>query len=491
MPRVGLIRRHINGFTSWQFQVGASSPMAVLAGGVVSTYATIGVLGVPLSFPIIGLALALLSVGYLAMTYRAGNAAPAYAFMALGLGPAWGIAFGVLAIVAYNSIQISLYGLFGATMAGVTGVGGWQVWAWIGWLVVAVFGVANFSLGKVVIAVVGMAEIGVIALLVLAAFTHPHGGHISVAPLTVGALWDERGQVGGVFALSVAAFVGFDTGAAYAEEGKTDKTVIKATVATLVFLPVFYALVAWALPVWTGPDEIVAAARNTATNGLPFGILERHYGSGVSVLAEMLLVSSVLIAALSFHNTIGRYVHSVAREGVIPSVLGTVGLRSGRFAGATAPASLLQTAVAGVVITIFMVAGADPIQGMFIWLSSGAAVAILVMLVGVSISAVLYFRKGGGTTENVLVRTALPIAGAAAGGALIWTIVANQSALLGVPADSWQQGVIVGAVALTLAAGFLHAWLIKTRFADRYANVGRGRPDEVTVPDYQLGDIRV
>ena len=135
-------------------------------------------------------------------------------------------------------------------------------------------------------------------------------------------------------------------------------------------------------------------------------------------MASLLLVTSVFIAMLSFHNTIGRYTFAMARERVLFAVFANVGHRSGRFAGATAPASLLQTGLAATVLTVFMASGGDPVGGLFTWASSGAAVGILLVLAGVSVAAVLYFGKGGGANEHVLVRTGLPIAGAIAGGGL-------------------------------------------------------------------------
>jgi amino acid transporter len=139
------------------------------------------------------------------------------------------------------------------------------------------------------------------------------------------------------------------------------------------------------------------------------------------LLASLLLVTSVFIAMLSFHNTIGRYTFAMARERVLFAVFANVGHRSGRFAGATAPPSLLQTGLAATVLTVFMASGGDPVGGLFTWASSGAAVGILLVLAGVSVAAVLYFGKGGGANEHVLVRTGLPIAGAIAGGG--WAVV--------------------------------------------------------------------
>jgi hypothetical protein len=112
---------------------------------------------------------------------------------------------------------------------------------------------------------------------------------------------------------------------------------------------------------------------------------------------------------------------------------------------------------------------------------------VLVLLVGVSIATVCYFRKGGGGRRDpLLVRTAGPIAGAIAGGGLLVVMVGNQSALLGVT-DAGPQMVIPLLVLVTIGAGFGYARRVRRRWPDRYAAVGRGRPDEVTVPDLQVG----
>ncbi|GAB3848754.1 hypothetical protein [Dactylosporangium cerinum] len=157
------------------------------------------------------------------------------------------------------------------------------------------------------------------------------------------------------------------------------------------------------------------------------------------------------------------------------------------MAGATAPASLLQSGIAVAVIGVCALLRVDPIGGMFIWLSSGAAVGVLVTLVGVSIATVFYFRKGGGLGRDpLIVRTAGPVLGAIVGSALVAVIVVNQAALLGVTSVGLQ-AVIPVLVLVTIVAGFWYARRVRRLWPDRYAAVGRGRPDEVMVPDQQVG----
>ncbi|MDT5027736.1 MAG: hypothetical protein QOE61_4162, partial [Micromonosporaceae bacterium] len=139
MSRVTLARRTLGSGALFVFAVGASSPLTVLVGGVVATYALTGVVGVPLSFFVIMAVLGLLAVGYVAMAKHVVHSAPFYAQLARGFNPALGVAGAAVALLGYNAIQISLFGLIGATMVGLVG-GVWWAWAAGAWLVVAVLG---------------------------------------------------------------------------------------------------------------------------------------------------------------------------------------------------------------------------------------------------------------------------------------------------------------------------------------------------------------
>src|SRR5436190_12260957 len=114
----GLARRRLGTGSLVFFTVSASAPMTVLAGGVTTTFAVTGVVGVPLSYPILAVALALFAVGYAAMSRYVSNAGAFYAYLANGLGRAWGVSASFIALVSYNAIQIGLYALFGVAFVG-------------------------------------------------------------------------------------------------------------------------------------------------------------------------------------------------------------------------------------------------------------------------------------------------------------------------------------------------------------------------------------
>src|SRR5690349_17060640 len=114
----GLSQRSVGAADLMTFGISASCPMAVLAGAVVATFAATGVIAVSPSFLILGAALALFAVGFLALSRDVSNAASFHAFLARSLGPAAGLAGAAVSLLSYNAVQVALYGLIGAVLAG-------------------------------------------------------------------------------------------------------------------------------------------------------------------------------------------------------------------------------------------------------------------------------------------------------------------------------------------------------------------------------------
>ncbi len=483
--RSGLARKSIGGPGLWFFAVGASSPMTVLAGGVVATYAGTGVVGVPFSFVLLATALALLTVGYVAMSRHVGQAATFYALLVHGLGRVWGVAGAAVAVVAYNSIQICLYGLFGVTVAGVAG-GPWWLWAALAWLAIAVLGVRHVQINARVLALTLVAEILVIALLDIGAFTHPAGGTVSVAPLLPGRLFVNG--VGGVFALGIAAFVGYESGPVYGEEARGEATVGRATFAALGFLGLFYALSSWALAVAVGPDQVVEAARNPEA-GLPFSILAGTFGSLAAWAGTLLLISSIFAAQLSFHNGVARYLFALGRERVLPVSLARIG--TGSRGGAPIGGSLVQSVTAAVVVGLVVVTGADPFGVLFTWLSTVGAVGVLLLMVAASWSSLRFFRAGGGTNEGTWVRVVAPTLGVLVGLAVLATTVINLGSLLGLPPGSALTWIVPGVVGAAGVGGLGWGLVLRRRRPEVYAGIGHGRPHPLAVLDHRLADVEV
>ena len=264
-PSPQLSRRRLGVMHIVFFSVAAVAPLAVVGGVVTATYAVTGVTGVPLSFIILAAALALFAVGYAAMSRHVANAGAFYSYLAHGLGavPAVGGAF--VALVAYNSLQIGIYGLYGAAFAdlieSLTGLSApWWVWAAVALLLVALLGVRRVDLNARVLAVLLVLECIVVVVYDIGAFGNP----ATDAP-TLGAAFSPSSLfvpgVAAVFAFGVTAFIGFEAGAIYSEECRNPRvTVARATFIAVGFVGVFYAVSSWAMLVTVGPANIQQAS---------------------------------------------------------------------------------------------------------------------------------------------------------------------------------------------------------------------------------------
>jgi amino acid transporter len=485
VSRVTLARRTLGRGALFVFAVSASSPLTVLIGGVVATYALTGVVGIPLSFLVIMMVLGLLAVGYVAMGKHVVHSAPFYAQLARGFNPAIGVAGAAVALLGYNAIQISLFGLIGTTMAGLVGSGQWWAWAGGAWVVVAILGRFRGAANAKVLGSLLAVEIATILMFDIAAFANPAEGSVSLTPLMPTSL--KVSGVSGALAFAMAAFAGVESPPAFGEEARSPRVVGGATFGGIGFLGVFYALSSWAYATAAGPGGVVEAARDPERG--PLAILGQMFGPGVITLATLLLVTSVLAAMSAFHATVARYVFALAREHVLPPTWARVSV--GTNGGAPLGGSLLQSLVAAVVVGSFVVAGADPMITMFVWLSTIGAVCILLLLTASSLAARAYFASGGGARESALVRQVVPTVGGVVGVLVLVFMASNLSSLLGTPPGSSRPWLVVVLVAAAMMIGLAWGGWLRHARPQVYEQLGRGTPDPLTVLDQRLSELAV
>src|SRR5215210_7630317 len=151
------------------FIVAASAPLTAVAGGQAATYLVTGNRAVAFMFIPLGIVLALFTVGYAAMSRYIENAGAFYAYVSKGLGRVSGIGAAFVALIAYNSMQIGIYGLFGvamgAFMADFLGLAlPWWFWCLVAGVVIALLGVLQIDLNAKVLAVMLVLEVLIVAL---------------------------------------------------------------------------------------------------------------------------------------------------------------------------------------------------------------------------------------------------------------------------------------------------------------------------------------
>jgi len=454
------------------FVMAAAAPLTVTAGGATSGFAITGSKGIPVAYLAVAVILALFAVGYVAMSRHLVNAGSFYSYVSQGLGKPAGVAAAFVAVLGYNAMQVGLYGGFGAVLSGWLderfGIQiAWWLCALIGWAVVAVLGVLRVDLNGRVLAVMLLAEIAVAVLFAVVMVAHPAEGGVRFTALSPSFL--VAAGIGAALVTAVTGFVGFEATTVFSEETRDPKrTVARATYIAVAVTGVLYGLSAWALTVATGPDNIVAAAQEHSTE-LIFTLVQPHLGQFFVDLGHMLFVTSLFAALLSFHHTVGRYLFSLGREQVLPSILG----RTSRRTGAPKAGSITQSALAFVVIVGYALAGADPIVHLFFWITVTGGLGVLILMTLTS-TAVIGFFAGNRRGESLWHTFAAPLIAVTALGYVLYLTVEQFDVLLGVDANSPLRWAFPAAFAAAALLGLAWAAGLKTWRPDVYAAIGRG-----------------
>ena len=475
--QTALARKTLGAGGMWVFGSASSAPMVVLVGGIVATYATTQVESLPLLFLLIGGVVALLVVGYTAMSREVPHAAAYYAILARGLGREMGVAAGIVALVAYNAIQISLYGLLGATLSGLIG-GSWWVWAALALLLVSVIGVRGIALSTRLLATVLVLSLVVVLMFGTASLIDPGAGAITWSGFSPSGLFVSG--IGGAVAFCLAALMGVEAPASFAEEANDDHAVTNSVFFGVCFLAVVYAGTAWAMGVAVGPDQVAAVAGDPA-GGLPYSILEQRIGGFMTPVANAMLIFAIITSLLAFHNVIARYAFAMAREGVLP--VGLARTSSGTRVHAPVGGSILQTVIAVVVVGVFALAGADPVTTLFTWLSTLGALGLLCLLIAASVAAMAYFARARGTRPKAWSSVIAPLLGIVLGLVVLGAMVVNVDSLLGTEPESLSPYLLPLIIFTAAVGGVLWAVHLRQTQPDVYNGISQGRPDTHAVPD--------
>ncbi|MFL6145663.1 MAG: amino acid permease [Labedaea sp.] len=454
------------------FVVAAAAPLATVAGGATTGFAVTGVLGIPVAYAVVAVIFSVFAVGYVAMSRHITNAGAFYTYVVQGFGRVPGVAASFVALLAYNAMQIGLYGIFGAALAGLLGsmfavTVPWWVCALAGWAVIALVGVLRVDINGRLLAVLLTAECAVVLIYDLVFVSNPPGNTITFDSVNPANLLTEGW--GASLAVAIAGFVGFEGSAVFAEEAKDPRrTVARATFIAIAFIGVLYTLSSWALSVGTGPGRIVADSREQGPP-LLFNLGAPHLGRTWTELGQVLFVTSLFAALLSFHNTVARYLFSLGREQVLPEGLGSTHYRTGSpYAG-----SLTQTVLALVVLVVAVIAELNPVTSLFFVGTSVGALGVLILLVSTSFAVIGYFRRRPGA-ENAWSRVVAPALGGSLLLVVLILVLVNFHTLLTVPAGDPLGWVVPSAFAVVAAAGLLWGWFLRLQRPDVYRTIGLG-----------------
>ncbi|MBB5959650.1 amino acid transporter [Saccharothrix tamanrassetensis] len=411
--------------------------------------------GMVVAFIAATVVLLLFAVGYAQMSKSLTNAGGFYAFVVRGLGKAFGLVAGFIAMLGYNCFVAGAIGTSGFfTSTGIAEVFGpdldWIVWSALSVVLVFLLGRRGIGVSARVLAVCLVLEVSILLLLDISVLVR-HGFSLSVFDPSVVV----QGAGGLALLFAANAFIGFEATALFGEEAKDPhRTIPRATYLAIGFIGIFAAFTTWAVVSAIG----VAQAQDVALAHLPtgdlvFSVAREHLGDTLTKVMTVLLVVSLFAALLALHNSATRYLYALGRVGVLPRRLG----RTHPGTGVPRNAAIAQLLFASLVALAFRLAGLDPVTALTASMTGLGTLGILVLQFLAAVAIVVHFRRVG---DRRFARTALaPGLGALGLAVIVGLAIANFPTLAG--SDNPVIARLPWLLPLVAAAGLAAAWWLR------------------------------
>ncbi|HEY0888635.1 MAG TPA: APC family permease [Nocardioides sp.] len=445
----------------------ALAPLTLVA-TVMPLHFFVGGSAVPGGYLVAAVVMGLFAVGLTSVMRYIRNTGAFYAIIARGLGKEAGSASALLAVVAYNALQISTYGALGLyaqeSAERLLGVDlPWWVWAGIGVVAVAVLGYRGITASAKVLTVVLTLEMVALVILAVCVFAEGGASGFSAESFSPSAVLDP--SAGPMYGLIFGAFMGFESTAIYSEEASGGaRTVRRATYLVVAVIGVFYAIMAYAVVTAYGAGNIADAA-SADPAGLVLALFDQQLPSWFGDVVSLLILLSAFAALLSLHNASNRYTYALGRERLIPSAFGRTHPRTSSpwVAGAA------QTVAAIVVLVVCVALDVDPYLGLLLWGSALGFLGIIALWAMCALAVVVYMRRHH--PEVGLWRTLIAPLTASIALAVVFAMVIRHFDLFsgGSPAVNTTLFVIA---ALAVVGGLARALYLRARARDVYDGLG-------------------
>ncbi len=345
----------------------------------------------------------------------------------------------------------------------------WWAWTYIGIAAVAVLGYRRVDLSARVLTVLVVLEYLVVLVIDAAILFSGGDSGLTMEPFTPSAFLSGTPAIGILFCF--AAFIGFEATTIYSEEARDPgRTVPRATYISVLIIGIFYMLTAWLMVNGAGAGKLVGElqALQDPTTFL-FGLAERYVGHWIIPVMNLLFVTSLFAGVVAFHNGVARYMYVAGREGLLPRGLGVTHPQyQSPHVG-----SIVQTAIAIVVVGIFAVTGQDPVLALFSWATNVGTLAIMLLMTFTAFAIIAFFARRPGLESNPFTTRVLPLVTGTILGLLVIYIAVNFGSLAG--ANGFMAVFLPGLVLVAAIAGLLLALRLKGTNAAGFARLGAGQ----------------
>ncbi|WP_264001458.1 APC family permease, partial [Mycolicibacterium gadium] len=130
------------------------------------------------------------------------------------------------------------------------------------------------------------------------------------------------GSLGVALMFAHASFIGFEGSAIYGEEAREPaRTIPRATYLSIAFMGTLYAVSGWLIMNALGLDNVVGIAQKSGGDFI-FVASDTIIGHNISLIFQILIITALFAAIVTFHNNVARYTFSLGRQGLIWKPLG-------------------------------------------------------------------------------------------------------------------------------------------------------------------------
>jgi len=470
--------------------VTGAAPESAMLGNVPFAAGSGNGIYVPAAFLLATIILTIFSVGYAAMASKVSSVGGFYSYISMGLGRDVGMAAGFASLASYSVFEASLTGLFAyfgnAWLQSHFGIN--ISWIWLSLIMIVLIAILSYQDVQISAKILGVAlvlEVVVLLMFDAGVILAKEGTNFSIQSLNIANVLTPVAaqKVGSVDIAAGAAavgifmafwsWVGFEMAPNYAEESRDPKRIIPLSLyISVIGLGLFYVFTSWcAVSAYPTEGDMLAKAVGDSSNFF-MTPLEQFVGNWAVEGMALLILTSSFACGMAFHNTAARYMYSLGREGVLPSVL-----------GATHPthksphvASILQSILAAVWVGLFAYflgtndPNAQAYATVYTMLAILGTMLLLILQAVVSIAIIRYFRANHPGEVNIFASLIAPVIAFLSQVYLVYLLVENLETFGG----TGSFGSKIPTIAFTILAIGL-AWGLVLRFVSPAAHARIGR----------------
>jgi amino acid transporter len=447
-------------------------------------------IGTPAGFMFATVVLTIFSVGYVAMSRKVTAAGGFYSFISHGLNRELGMASGFAMVAAYSVFEVSLVGGFAYFASLKAARYGWHVqWYWCGLFMIALIGVLAYFDVRVSARVLGLALLCEIVTLIFFDGFMFAKGNVSAAAINPANAFKAlpSGHDGGTALAAGAAgigiffafwsWVGFEMAPNYGEESKNPKKNIgRAMYISVIGLGIFYTLTSWAgISGYSHFSNAVNVAQNNSAY-FYFGPAKHYAGLFLKDCLSWFIITGSFACGMAFHNTTARYMYSLGRERVLPSMLGRTHARY----HSPHIASTVQSVIAALIMGAFALfaavntklGAADSVAYLQVYglMAVMGVVSILAIQAIVSIAIFNYFRVHHEAEHHWWTTILAPIIAALSQAYVVYLAIHNLKFL---GSGYSYADVLCWADLGIFVLGLAYAYYLKARHRAKYETIGR------------------